>query len=250
MNEDNISYYAVIPANVRYDEDLPANAKLLYGEITALCNKKGYCWATNEYFAKLYRVSKISISNWVSALIKKGYIASEIVYKENSKEIEERRLTIVTTPIKENFNTPSKNFEYPIKENFNTPLKKSLIPIKENFKDNNTDNNKVNIKNNNIISDFEELWQMYPNKQGKSDALKKYKKLIKEGKTTKEQVADGIKRYCESIRINKTDKRYIKHGSTFFNQECWNDVYEVAQPEAKVYDEDFDLAEFARQNGY
>ena len=117
------SYYAIIPANVRYDKDLTPNAKLLYGEITALCNDKGFCWATNEYFAELYNVSKISVSNWVSALVKKGYISSEIIYKEGTKEILNRYLSLV---------------KYPIKENFNRG-------IKENFKDNNTYiNNTIN----------------------------------------------------------------------------------------------------------
>ena len=124
--EEKKSYYAIIPANVRYDADLTPNAKLLYGEITALCNEKGYCWATNDYFAKLYNVSKISISNWISSLVKKGYIYSEIIYKEGTKEILNRYLKLLDEPIKEIFNTP----------------------IKENFKDNNTLKN--NTSNNTV----------------------------------------------------------------------------------------------------
>ena len=38
MNEKP-NYYAIIPANVRYDNELRANEKLLYGEITALSSK-------------------------------------------------------------------------------------------------------------------------------------------------------------------------------------------------------------------
>lgn len=116
MAEEKKSYYAIIPANVRYDESLPPNAKLLYGEITALCNAEGYCWASNQYFANLYGVSVVSISKWINALVSRGHIASEIVYKEGTKQIEGRYITIVYDPIKEKFNTP----------------------IKEKFKDNNT----------------------------------------------------------------------------------------------------------------
>ena len=76
------AYYAVIPANVRYDDDIPANAKLLYGEITALCNDKGYCLASNDYFAKLYNVSSRSISRWIKSLTDKGYIDCSVEDKE------------------------------------------------------------------------------------------------------------------------------------------------------------------------
>ena len=49
MNEENKSnYYAVIPATIRYSKDLRPAEKLLYGEITALTNIKGYCYASNR----------------------------------------------------------------------------------------------------------------------------------------------------------------------------------------------------------
>lgn len=94
MEEQQRSYYAIIPANVRYDKDLAPNAKLLYGEITALCNEKGYCWASNQYFAELYGVSVLSIKRWVNSLVTKGYVYRALTYKPNSKEVDKRILSI------------------------------------------------------------------------------------------------------------------------------------------------------------
>lgn len=140
MAEVHKSYYAIIPANIRHDSSITPNAKLLYGEITALCNEKGYCWANNEYFASLYGVSKVSISKWIRQLVEKGYIDSVLEYKEGTKEILNRYLTIVNDPIKEKFNTP----------------------IKEKFKDNNTlINNTSNNKKEKRKTEFDLLIEGY-----------------------------------------------------------------------------------------
>lgn len=89
------NYYAIIPANVRYDKELPANAKLLYGEITALCNEKGYCWATNAYFSNLYEVHNKSISRLISQLEKKGYIRIEMLIED--KQVKSRHIYIASS---------------------------------------------------------------------------------------------------------------------------------------------------------
>lgn len=113
------NYYAVLPANVRYDKNITPNAKLLYAEITALCNDKGYCWAGNAYFAELYGVTKTSISNWISSLQKNGYIDVQLIYKENSKEIQSRHISIANNiPIQDNLNTYTKNIVEGIQKNF------------------------------------------------------------------------------------------------------------------------------------
>lgn len=100
MERDEPNYFAIIPANVRYDKNLKDKAKLLYGEITALCNKEGVCWAKNEYFADLYDVTKTTVSTLIKNLIDNGYIKSKLIYKEGTKEILNRYLSIVKDPIK------------------------------------------------------------------------------------------------------------------------------------------------------
>ena len=143
MNTEKPSYYAVIPASVRYDKNLNANAKLLYGEITCLCNKEGYCWASNSYFASLYGVSSRSITNWLNSLEENGYITREVIYKDNSKEVESRIIRLNSVDVKKCSDPIEKNFTTPTEKNFTTPTEK-------NFTDNNININniKINTKNN------------------------------------------------------------------------------------------------------
>ena len=92
------SYWAVIPANVRYDKSLSPNAKLLYGELTALCKKEGYAWASNKYFANLYQVDRSSISHWIKKLQDRGYIRLKFIYADDKPYIEERRIYLAKQP--------------------------------------------------------------------------------------------------------------------------------------------------------
>lgn len=136
MEEQQKAYYAIIPANVRYDKDLVPNAKLLYGEITALCNEKGYCWATNQYFAELYNVSDRTIKNWISQLTDKGYIQRSVKYREGTKEIEQRKLFIGR---ENNFTTSGNYVPDPRENNLTTPSENNF-PV-NNTSINNTFNN-------------------------------------------------------------------------------------------------------------
>ena len=116
----NVAYYAVIPATVRYDKKLTANAKLLYGEITALCNAKGYCWATNKYFADLYGVSIRSVQRWLNDLAEQEYIYVQTI-NGNEKESDQRIITL--------------------RQKCPTPMTKLSSPHDKNVIHNNTGNN-------------------------------------------------------------------------------------------------------------
>ena len=116
--ENKPNFDAIIPANVRYDAELSPNAKLLYSEITALCNEKGYCWANNRYFMELYGISDRQIRNLLKQLSDKNFIHIELINNTT------RKIYIVQTPEK-NFlplgkkfpSTPEKNFTHNNKMN-------------------------------------------------------------------------------------------------------------------------------------
>lgn len=95
IKESTSNFYIVIPATVIYDTNLSANAKIMYGLISGLTNEKGYCWASNKYFAEKIGVSKTAVSLWIKNLKDAGYITVEFEYRDESKEVEMRKIWIV-----------------------------------------------------------------------------------------------------------------------------------------------------------
>ena len=93
-----------------------------------------------------------------------------------------------------------------------TPKKSTTYEIK------NTNN--INI----YVEEFENLWKIYPKKEGKTKAQEKYLKYRKEG-VTYEKILNGLNSYINYLEKNKTERQYIKNGSTWFNQKCWEDDY-------------------------
>ena len=125
-----------IPIEILTDNKLSDKEKIIYTIIIYLSKEKRYCYLTNKSISELLNISITQVSKLVNSLKDKGYINIEIIYKENSREVEMRKII-------------------PIEEKLNTLFNKSLIPsptklqypIEEKFKDNKYNINKY--KNNN-----------------------------------------------------------------------------------------------------
>lgn len=100
-----------------------------------------------------------------------------------------------------------------------------------------------------LKEEFEILWHNYPKKIGKPKALEKYKKYRKSKKDdycTFEEVQAGLEKYLKYIEQNKEWYR-PKDGSTWFNQRCWLDEYEL-KDEWLDEDSEFMLHEKAKSS--
>lgn len=144
--EEKPSYYAIIPAEIRYDPELKSTEKLLYAEISALTGKEGICWASNKYFAELYGVTPHYISILINNLEKQGHIRTELIY--NGKVVKQRNIYLCH----------KSSIPY---------VTKMTYPMSQKCKDNNININNINRINN--IREFKsnkvdyELADLYEN---------------------------------------------------------------------------------------
>lgn len=211
--EEKPNYYSILTANVRYDKRLKANEKLLFSEITALSNKYGYCTATNSYFSELYEVSKKSISTWINNLKKYGYLEIKIYYKENSKEINKRKIYPITNPIEVNVSTYGRKITEGIEEKFHTPIEEK---VKENItsinninisdKDNSESNNKNRFNYSKFINSINEAANT--NFRNSSNNRKLIHARLADG-YTEEELIRVIKFKANQWKDNEKMKKYI-----------------------------------------
>ncbi len=228
--EEKPNYYAVIPANVRYDSDLKDKAKLLYGEISALSNKTGECNATNSYFARLFKVTPETISRLIKNLKDKGYIRVIINYKKNSKEVLSRIIKInnqlLPSSQKENSNNIS--METGIDKNINRYCQNNQESIDKNVKENNTRNN-INTpyiphreRDNGYLKKFEKFWESYPKKQNKKK-VESWFKRNNPNEELMEVILTKLELFKKTEQWQKNNMQFVPMPTTWLNGRRWED---------------------------
>ena len=150
-------------------------------------DNNGGCYASNAYFGKFFGLSTTRVSLVIKSLIDKGYLISTINQNEGNKRL------------------------------LKTSLIKFKDPIQQKLKHNNKDNNKDNKKKEVL---FETFWNLYQKPIGKKLAKQKFLTLSLDDCNKAIQVVP--------IYVNSTpDRKFRKHASTWLNQECFNDEYDL-----------------------
>lgn len=137
MSKEKPGYWAVLPATVRYDEKLPANAKLLYAELSALAQIDGYCWASNQHLGNLFGVDKKTISRLISILAERGYIRVDVERNETGQVVRRKVFTGIFTVTQMEENSASdkpapspQNYGDPSPQNYGAPSPQNCGGIK------------------------------------------------------------------------------------------------------------------------
>tara|TARA_R110000823_G_scaffold78032_1_gene178001 strand:+ start:301 stop:1038 length:738 start_codon:yes stop_codon:yes gene_type:complete len=118
--EESAGYYAVIYADVLFNNDLSDAEKILCAHISTLQKKYGYCYASNTYFAKATGVHKNTVSKRINRIKSLGLLDVVLIYKPNSKDLDKRIMKLITLPI---------NKDIPINRTVDTPQPYDLTPI-------------------------------------------------------------------------------------------------------------------------
>jgi hypothetical protein len=86
------NYYSIIPADVRYDEELPSSAKIIFSELTIHCNEDGYCKIHKDKISHKLNMNPTSFNRNLKKLLNKTYLEKIKLplfkkYKEAAAEI-------------------------------------------------------------------------------------------------------------------------------------------------------------------
>ena len=107
MEKQTPTYYSILTAAVRYSDKINDFEKLLFSELTALSNAKGYATASNNYLAFVFNKSVRTISRSLERLKSNGFIRSENV--REGKKIVSRKIFVISEAEQRNLNAINGN---------------------------------------------------------------------------------------------------------------------------------------------
>ena len=212
FRQDKLRDFTVIRNSIFKDYTLSAKAKGVACQLLSLPPTWDY---SVKGLVTLFNDGEASIRSALNELEEAGYL-----YREQNRE--SGKFGKATYVIADTLKSEKPCVENPLAEK---PIAGN--PPQLNTKESNT--NELTTKRISISEyekEFENLWELYPRKQGKKKALEHYIKARKDG-TTYEEVEQGIFAYARLCREEQREERYIKHASTFFSQRSWLDDFTV-----------------------
>lgn len=228
---DKPSYWAVLPAAIRYDAEIPASAKLLYAEISALTDKRGFCWASNEYFEQLYGLSERTIARLLRALETAGLV--RIIDGQGGKA--RRKIYAGVNPL-----GSEGEGAYPDK-NVGVTLTKMSGPPDKNVTHNSIENKKENDPPKAPQGAawepqmFERFWKLYPRKRDKLKALRAWDKL-KADRKLMQTMSAALKAQMATEEWQRDNGRAIPYPCRWLSHRRWEDELGVEIPQQKEDD--------------
>lgn len=230
MNDEKTkpSYWAVLPAKVRYDEELTASAKLLYAEISSLTEQAGYCFAKNEYFLELFGISERTLQRLLKSLEARGFVRIEDGEGGAGRRKIYAGINPLANPDKNDGVTPTKMTGNPDKNDGDNIIKK------KNKKENNPPIAPQGAGADYVPKEapdwkperFAAFWKFYPLHKSKQAAIKAWDKLKPSdellaviGKALRRQIAEEQ----EKARRRKQPYEWKTYASTYLNGARWTD---------------------------
>lgn len=208
LRKEKRSNYTVIDNEIFKDNTLSMKAKGLLCQMLSLPDNWNYSIAG---LSTLVSDGESAVRSALKELKDAGYFRREQVRKDG-------KIAKIEYVISECKNCENLVVDFLQQENLKQENRAQL----------NTNTNKAtnSLSKKEIYTEFDNLWILYPRKQGKDKALGYYERARKNG-ATYEEVELGIKAYLQYINDNEVEPQYIKQGSTFFSQKAWQDDWSI-----------------------
>lgn len=220
--EQELSYYAVVPAQVLTSQAISDKSKLVYGVLASLAREDGYCWASNKALAAIMGCGERTISRAIAELTDVGELIVQDVGNGDRVGNHERRIYTRETAVRSlaKIGSPASFGEASLDKNGEAVF-------------NRIDNNKPKKSPHTPPADFDEefaqFWKLYPKKRDRDKALKAWRKLNPDNELFC-QIMIALNAQIRSAQWQRDGGQYIPYPSTWINGKRWEDEVTIPAP--------------------